>query len=111
MSALWLISAWAGAVTPAAEIESITAGSPIAAFEPIALARVTAGLDLLLALWLIGGRQPRTCIALMGVSVLGYTLLLGALLPALWLDPLGGLSKNLVVLPALATLWVLADKR
>lgn len=47
----------------------------------------------------------------MGISVSAYTLAFGVLLPAQWLDPLGGLAKNLVVLPALAVAWVLADRR
>jgi hypothetical protein len=38
-------------------------------------------------------------------------LAFGLLLPAQWLDPLGGLAKNLVVLPALVALWALSDRR
>lgn len=109
--ALWLLSAWAGFATPAVQIEALAAGSPLSAFVPVTLARATAGLDLLLALWLLVGWRPRTCIALMLLSVLAYTAIFGALLPALWLDPLGGLAKNLAVLPALAALWVLVDRR
>ena len=109
--ALWLLSAWAGFATPAAQIEALAAGSPLAALAPVALARATAGLDLLLAAWLLIGWRPRACIALMLLSVLAYTLVFGALLPALWLDPLGGLAKNLALLPALAVLWVLVDRR
>lgn len=109
--ALWLLSAWVGFATPATQIAALAAGSPLAALAPVALARATAGLDLLLALWLLIGWRPRPCIALMLLSVLAYTLVFGALLPTLWLDPLGGLAKNLVLLPALATLWVLADRR
>lgn len=109
--ALWLLSAWTGFATPPAEIEALAAGSPLAGLAPVSLARATAGLDLLLALWLLGGARPRACIALMLASVLAYTLVFGTLLPALWLDPLGGLAKNLAVLPALAVLWVLVDRR
>jgi hypothetical protein len=47
----------------------------------------------------------------MAASVLAYTLAFGIALPAAWLDPLGGLAKNLVVLPALAILWVLVERR
>ena len=108
---LWLLSAWAGFATPAAQIEALAAGSPLAAFAPVPLARATAGLDLLLALWLLIGWRPRLCIALMLCSVLAYTAIFGVLLPALWLDPLGGLAKNLAVLLALAVLWVLVDRR
>ena len=109
--ALWLLSAWAGFATPAARIEALAAGSPLADVAPVALARGAAGLDLLLALWLASGRRPRACVALMLASVLAYTLAFGALLPAQWLDPLGGLAKNLALLPALALLWVLVDRR
>ncbi len=109
--ALWLLSAWVGFATPAAQIEALAAGSPLSALMPVTLARATAGLDLLLTLWLLIGWRPRLCIALMLFSVLAYTAIFGALLPALWLDPLGGLAKNLAVLPALAVLWVLVDRR
>jgi uncharacterized protein YbjT (DUF2867 family) len=108
---LWLLSAWAGFVTPAATIEGLAAGTPLAGLAPVALARATGALDLVLALWLLAGWRPRLCVGLMLLSVLGYTLAFGALLPAQWLDPLGGLAKNLLVLPALAALWVLVDRR
>lgn len=109
--ALWLISAVAGWLTPAATIEALAAPSPMAAWQPVLLARATAGLDALLALGLVIGWRPRLVLGLMGISVLAYTLIFGLLLPSQWLDPLGGLAKNLVVLPALAVAWVLVDRR
>ncbi|ATE73645.1 SDR family oxidoreductase [Lysobacter capsici] len=109
--ALWLISAVAGWLTPAATIEAMTAGSPMQALQPVALARATAMLDAVLAAGLLIGWRPRWMLGLMGISVLAYTVVFGTLLPMQWLDPLGGLAKNLVVLPALAVAWVLADRR
>lgn len=109
--ALWLISAAVGWLTPAATIEAMAAHSPLAAWQPALLARVTACLDAALALGLLIGWRPRWMLGLMGISVLAYTLAFGLLLPMQWLDPLGGLAKNLVVLPALAVAWVLADRR
>ncbi|MCB1642595.1 MAG: NAD(P)H-binding protein [Xanthomonadales bacterium] len=109
--ALWLLSALAGWLTPAPQIEAMAAGSWLAQLAPVELARATAGLDLLLALWLALARHPRPAIVLMILSVLAYTLAFGLALPAQWLDPLGGLAKNLVILPALAVLWVLAERR
>jgi hypothetical protein len=47
----------------------------------------------------------------MMLCVLAYTCVLGLLWPGTWMDPLGGMAKNLVVLPALAVLWVLSDRR
>lgn len=108
---LCLISAWAGFVTPAAQIEAMAAGGLLADLQPVAMARFAGGVDLLLALWLTSGWRPRTAVASILLLVLGYTLVFGMLAPGLWLDPLGGLAKNLVLLPALAGLWVLSDRR
>jgi len=109
--ALWSISAWAGWATSAATIEALAAHSPLADAAPVALARGAAALDLILALWLLSGRHARLCVSLMLASVIAYTLAFGMLLPAQWLDPLGGLAKNLALIPALAVLWVLVDRR
>jgi uncharacterized protein YbjT (DUF2867 family) len=108
---LWLLSAWAGLVTPAARIEQLLAESRLAGFAPVTLARVGGVIDLLLGLWLATGIRPRLALGAMAACVIGYTLALGLMLPSAWLDPLGGLAKNLVVLPALAVAWVLADRR
>lgn len=108
---LFLISAWAGLVTPANQIEALTRDSLLASVGPIVLARVAAGLDLILAIGLIISGRPRWVLAAMLGLVTMYTLSFGILLPALWLDPLGGMAKNLVVLPALAILWVLSERR
>lgn len=109
--ALWLLSALAGFITPAADIERLAAGSWLAQTWPVALARVAGGVDLLLALWLMSGWQPRRGIVVMLALLCTYTVAFGAALPVLWLDPLGGLAKNLVLVPALAVLWVLSDRR
>ena len=108
---LWLISAWVGGMTPGSEIERLTEGSALAAIAPVAVARSAATLDLILGLWLLLGFRSRTAIASMMAMVLAYTTVFGIALPALWLDPLGGLAKNLVILPALAVLWVLSERR
>jgi uncharacterized protein YbjT (DUF2867 family) len=108
---LWLLSALAGWTTPESRIAEMASQSPMQGLPVLALARATATLNLVLAIWLASAWRPRLAIALMGVSVLVYTAVLGALIPALWLEPLGGLAKNLVVLPALAVAWVLEDRR
>lgn len=109
--ALWLLSALAGWLVPTSEIERLTADSLLQSSAAVGLARASSVLDLVLALWLASGWRPRVAVGLMGISVVAYTLGLGGVLPTLWLDPLGGLAKNLVVLPALAVLWVLLDRR
>jgi hypothetical protein len=98
-------------VTPAADIESMVQGTVLASLAPVELARAAGGIDLLLAAGLLSGRWPRLTLSAMTLLVLGYTLVFGSAMPAMWLDPLGGLAKNLVVLPALAMLWVLLEPR
>jgi uncharacterized protein YbjT (DUF2867 family) len=108
---LFLLSAWAGFATPAAQIEQIAEGSLLAQLAPVTLARVAGGIDMLLAAGLLLRWREREMVAAMLLLVLGYTLAFGIALPAAWLDPLGGLAKNLVILPALALLWVIVKER
>lgn len=111
MVVLWLLSAIAGWLTPSADIERLVAGSPLQGIEPVVLARVAAVFDLVLAVLLLIGWRPRLVLVLMAIGVAAYTLVFGIALPTLWLEPLGGLAKNLAILPALGVLWVLADRR
>lgn len=109
--ALWLLSAWAGLRASPAEIATVVGDAPLLSRAPLGLARCGAIVDLLLAVWLASGWRSRMALVVMALSVVAYTLGLGVLQPSLWLDPLGGLAKNLVVLPALAVLWVLVERR
>ena len=109
--AVWVLSALAGWLTPAATIEALAQGSALQALPATELARATGALDLLLAAWLASGWRTRWAITLMAASVLAYTAAFGLILPALWLEPLGGLAKNLIILPALALSWVLSERR
>jgi hypothetical protein len=109
--ALFLLSAWVGFFTPAAQVEALTSDSLLAGMAPVALARLGAVFDLLLAAGLLAGRRSRGVLTAMLALVFAYTLVFGSVVPVTWLDPLGGLAKNLVILPALAVLWVVADRR
>ena len=108
---LWLLSALAGWTASETEILAMAVDSSMQHLPLLVLARATATLNLVLGLSLALGWRPRLVIALMGLSVIAYTATLGTLIPDLWLEPLGGMAKNLVVLPALAIAWVLADRR
>ena len=93
---LWLLSALAGWLTPAAQIEALATGSWLQDAAPAALARSGAVVDALLGLWLLSGWRPRAAVVAMLALLLAYTLAFALALPVLWLDPLGGLAKNLV---------------
>lgn len=111
MVALWLASAWVGFVTPAEQIEALAKDSALGNFHPADLARVTAGLDLLLGVALAVLARPRPVVLAMFGMTLAYLVGIGMSLPVAFLDPFGGLIKNLALLPALAVLWVVVDRR
>lgn len=108
---LWLLSGWVGLTAPAEGINALVGGSVMEGLSPVALARATGALDVLAALALASGWRPRLVIAAMMSMLLAYTVAFGMLVPSTWLDPLGGLAKNLVLLPAMAMAWVTADRR
>jgi hypothetical protein len=108
---LFLLSAVAGFVASTAQIEELAGESVLSPLAPV-LARGGAVFDLVLGLLLLASWKKRhVVVAAMALLVLAYTAILGAAVPSLWLDPLGGMAKNLVVLPALGVLWILADRR
>ncbi|ADV26123.1 nucleoside-diphosphate-sugar epimerase [Pseudoxanthomonas suwonensis 11-1] len=45
------------------------------------------------------------------LCIFAYTCMLVVLWPATWMDPRGGMARNLAVLPALAMSWVLSERR
>ncbi|WP_171033453.1 DoxX-like family protein [Thermomonas fusca] len=109
--ALWLWSGVVGLLTPASRIETLTHGSVLAEMAPVMLARAAALLDLALGLALALVVRPRPVVLAMLASVAAYLFAFGVGLPALFMDSLGGLVKNVALLPALAVLWVLVDRR
>ena len=105
-----LIVVWAGAALTSVPNTSgrgealLNAASiPTAWQAPLMLAG--AGLDALCAL-LLWQRHDRHVYKLCGLALLGTSLAATALLPQLWLDPLGCLLKNL---PIAALLYLLHE--
>jgi len=111
MAFVWIVSGIVGLLTPSAQIESLAAHSVLGDMHPVGFARACGVLDLVLGSFLLLGLRNRQVVLAMLICVLAYTLLFGTLLPALWFDPLGGLLKNLIVLPALIALFVLLDRK
>ena len=111
LAMMWLGSAIVGLVIP------------LEAYEPVAMALAKLGmparslavgfslLDLLIAAALVLNLQPRLVAAGQFAVVLGYTVGLGVLVPALWLDPFGALLKNLPILVAIGIWAVLEEER
>lgn len=105
LAAMWLGSAAVGLLTPPAQYAAIVAPWVAWGFSAI---------DLLIGLALLA-RLARARSRLLGVAQLvvvgGYTAGLTVLAPSLWLDPYGGLLKNLPILVAVLVWMALEEER
>jgi len=108
LATLWLASGLLGLTSPAT-----TFAPGLALPEPhaIALARGFGALDLALAFALLRNWRPRPIALAQIALVLAYTAGLTLLAPALWLDPYGGLLKNLPILALLLIHLALVEER
>jgi hypothetical protein len=111
LAVVWFFSAWVGFATPASQAAAILEPAGIGATLAVPLVRAAAAIDLLLGLLLLAKWRTRWVGTLMIGSLLAYTLFIGVQLPGSWMDPFGGLLKNLALLPAVAIMMALADRR
>jgi uncharacterized protein YbjT (DUF2867 family) len=109
LAVLWLVSAGLGLLLPAAEFLPAVKSLP----EPLALVLARGGgvADGLLALALLRNWRPKTTALLQLGLVGGYTLGLSLIAPGLWLDPFGGLLKNLPILALILVHLALVEER
>lgn len=108
---LWLGSAIIGVLAPAASyaaVDTALAGLGLASW-PLALG--FSSLDFLIAGALFLHWRPRLLAAIQLAIVGGYTILLTALAPALWLEPFGALLKNLPIIVAIGVWAILEEER
>lgn len=103
LAALWLASAALGLLLPATSFPEVDA--------PLILARLGGLADLALGLALLTNWRPRTTALLQLALVATYTAALTALSPGLWLDPYGGMLKNLPILALILTHLALVEER
>jgi uncharacterized protein YbjT (DUF2867 family) len=110
LGALWVGSGVTGfALAPEQAGELVArAGFTV---NPALLVYPASTLDLVLGAAMLLRWQIRIVGTLMVLSLLAYTLLLGAAMPALWLEPFGSLLKNLPLVPAVLIMMVLEDRR
>ena len=74
------------------------------------LARGAGVLDLVLGMALVLNWRAKEMAILQLLLVAGYTLGLSILSPGLWLDPIGGLLKNLPVFALIVTHLALQEE-
>lgn len=108
LATLWLASGLLGLATPAA---SFAPGLPLPEGIATALARGFGFADLAIGLALLRNWRPRPVALAQIAIVAGYTVGISLLAPALWLDPYGGLLKNLPILALLLIHLALVEER
>jgi uncharacterized protein YbjT (DUF2867 family) len=106
---LWIASAVVGMTTaPNVALAQLPAlPTPLA--RPLAIA--TSTLDFALGALLAFGVRVRMVLTLMLLMVLGYTLVISVLAPSHWLDPFGGVLKNVLIAAVLGALLLLEPRR
>ncbi len=111
LALLWLASGMVGLLTPMADAGRwlVPAGIPVAFIPTLILA--TSVLDLLVGAALLFRWRVRLAGALMLLMLLGYTVVLGILVPGLWLEPFGGLIKNIPLMLAVLVMMAMEDQR
>ncbi|GLQ98617.1 SDR family oxidoreductase [Dyella mobilis] len=108
---LWILSGVVGWMLPAEAVAQSTAGVSWPATAMLALARGTATADIVLGGLCLLRWRSRLVLSLMLLMVFGYTVGIGTLWPVHWLDPFGGLLKNLPLLVVLSLLIATDERR
>lgn len=111
LALMWLASGLLGLFLPGARFLPLLAGAPLSDAGLTFLARAGGILDLLLALALLANWRPVQVAQAQIAVVAAYTAGLGVLAPGLWLDPVGGLLKNLPILALIFVHLALAEER
>lgn len=110
-ASLWIGSGLLGLLLPAAAVATASDGGPLDPHTAVGLARAAGALDLVLGVLCLSRWRPRTVLAAMAAMVAAYTVLIGIAWPRHWLDPYGGLAKNVPILAALAVLLATEERR
>lgn len=108
---MWLASAWLGLFHGTAQTDQLVKalGAPAEWSRPLQLG--SSLLDIAIAVQLLLDRSVARVALVQLAVVAGYTVVIGTVLPALWLDPLGPLLKNLPIMLAIAIYGVIGNKR
>lgn len=109
LALMWLASAALGLLLPpAAFLPAVPALAPDLA---VLLGRGGGVIDAAIGLALLRNWRPKTTALAQLAMVAGYTVGLSLIAPALWLDPFGGLLKNLPILALLLIHLALTEER
>ena len=111
LAILWLWSAAVGFLTPLTSSQELFAsvGLPPVAAAPLVIGAST--VDLVLGILALTAWRPAVVAGLMCASLFVYSVFIGIAFPSQWLEPFGGLTKNLPLIPAVLVMGVLSRRR
>lgn len=108
---LWIVSGFLGLFIDDGQAGAFVSSVGLSMTLAGPLRIVTSLLDLCVAVLVLADRRARWSTAAQLAMVLGYTLVLGTALPALWIDPLGPLLKNIPILLLILVHGAIGDRR
>ena len=108
---LWLASALLGLLYGREDTVALTAAAGLSSDWVAPLQIGSSLLDIAIAALLLFGTSIGRATIIQLVVVITYTIVIGALLPYLWLDPLGPLIKNFPILLLILTYGAIGDRR
>lgn len=98
---LWIGSGFVGLLQPAAAVRAIGANLGLGGGLSLASASIASLVDIIIGSAVLFRWRPGLLGVIQFAVVLAYTIVLSVAHPALWLDPLGPLLKNLPILAAI----------
>ena len=111
LALLWIVSGLLGLLLSSQTVDAASSSGQLSATTALVLARTSGAADLVLGLLCLVRWRPCWIMAAMFAMLLAYTLMIGTLWPVHWLDPIGGLIKNLPLLAMLLALMAVEDRR
>lgn len=108
---LWVVSGIVGFSLPLSESQPVMSALGLSVSATQYVVYGTSGLDIVLGLMVLSRFGLKWAGSLMLVSVIAYTVILGINVPLLWLEPFGGLIKNIPLIPAILIMLAIDDIR
>jgi uncharacterized protein YbjT (DUF2867 family) len=111
LAALWLASGVVGLLLPLDVSATLLAPLGLGEHALLGVVWGASALDITVGAALLVPAWSRVALLAMLGMLVAYTVGLGLLHPPLWLDPAGGLLKNLALLPLVLVLLATAERR
>lgn len=111
LALLWVASGVVGFLTPTKTSAALLASAGVSAGLAAPVVYTGSCLDLVLGVALFLRFRAVFTGGLMVATLLGYTVFVGLMLPSIWLEPFGGLIKNIPLFAAILVMMVLERER